>query len=76
VRLLITVLMIVVSRRRADLRLLAFDDTDARICFWWLAVYFAVIPLSPFLIWLVERLGFERDTALGAALALGLSITT
>src|SRR5215831_722865 len=75
-RLLITVLMIVVSPKRADLRLLAFDDTDARISFWWLAVYFAVIPLSPFLIWLVERLGFVHDTVLGAALALGLSITT
>ena len=74
-RLLITVLMIVVSPQRADLRLLAFDDTDARICFSWLAVYFAVIPLSPFLIWLVERLGFGHDTVLGAALVLGLSVT-
>src|SRR6516165_7188599 len=49
-RLLIAILMIVVSPRRADLRLLAFDDTDARICFSWVAVYFAVIQLSPFLI--------------------------
>jgi small-conductance mechanosensitive channel len=74
-RLLITVLLIVVSPQRADLRLLAFDDTDARICFRWLAVYFAVIPLSSFLIWLVERLGFGHDTVIGAALALGLPIT-
>jgi moderate conductance mechanosensitive channel len=74
-RLLITALMLVLSPRRADLRLLAIDDTDARICFRWLAVYFAVIPLSPFLIWLVERLGFGHDTVIGAALALGLPIT-
>jgi hypothetical protein len=67
--------LIVVSPQRADLRLLAFDDTDARICFRWLAVYFAVIPLSSFLIWLVERLGFGHDTVIGAALALGLPIT-
>ena len=74
-RLLIIVLMIVVSPQRVDLRLLAFNDTDARICFRWLAVYFAVIPLSSFLIWLVERLGFGHDTVIGAALALGLPIT-
>jgi moderate conductance mechanosensitive channel len=74
-RLLITALMIVVSPQRADLRLLAIDDTDARICFRWLAVYFALIPLSSFLIWLVERLGFGHDTVIGAALALGLPIT-
>src|SRR5271156_871456 len=74
-RLLIIVLMIVVSPQRADLRLLAFDDTDARICFWWLAVYFAVISLSSILIWLVERLGFGHDTVIGAALAGGVPIT-
>jgi hypothetical protein len=73
-RLLITALMIVVSPQRADLRVLAIDDSDARICFWWLAVYFAVISLSSILIWLVERLGFGHDTVSGAALALGLPI--
>jgi hypothetical protein len=32
-RLLIIILMIVTSPQRADLRLLAIDDTDARVCF-------------------------------------------
>ena len=75
-RLLITVLMIVVSPKRADLRVFAIDDTDARVCFRWVAVYLAVSPLTNFLIWLVERLGFGHDAVFGAALPLGLLITT
>lgn len=74
-RLLITVLMIVVSPKRADLRLLAIDDTDARVCFRWVAVYLAVSPLTNFLIWLVERLGFGQDAAFGVLVVLGLLIT-
>ena len=75
-RLLIIVLLIVVSPQRADLRLLAIDDTDAWVCFRWVAVYLAVSPLcSSFLIWLVERLGFGHDAVFGAVLALGLLIT-
>lgn len=49
-RLLITMLLIVVSPQRSDLRLLAIDDTDARVCFRWVAVYLAVGPLYSFLI--------------------------
>jgi hypothetical protein len=47
-RLLVTVLLVVLSPRRADLRLLAIDDADARVCFRWVAVYLALIPLYPF----------------------------
>lgn len=36
-RRLITVLLIVVSPQRSDLRLLAIDDTDAQVCFRWVA---------------------------------------
>ena len=74
-RLLIIILMIVVSPQRADLRLLAIDDTDARVCFRWLAVYLTINPFNVFLVWLVERLGLEHDAVFGAALALGLPIT-
>ena len=74
-RLLITVLLIVLSPRRADLRLLAIDDADARVCFRWVAVYLAVIPLYPFLIWVIERLGFGHDAIFGVTLFLGLAIT-
>jgi small-conductance mechanosensitive channel len=73
-RLLITVLLIVMSKR-ADLRLLSIDDTDARVCFRWVAVYLAVIPLYPFLIWVIERLGFGHDAIFGVTLFLGLAIT-
>jgi len=74
-RFLITVLLIVLSPRRADLGLLAIDDADARLCFRWVAVYLAVSPLYSFLIWLVERLGFGYGAVVGAALVLGLAIT-
>jgi small-conductance mechanosensitive channel len=74
-RLLITVLLTVLSPRRADLRLLAIDDADARACFRWVAVYLAVIPLYPFLIWVIERLGFGHDAVFGVTLFLGLGIT-
>jgi small-conductance mechanosensitive channel len=74
-RLLITVLLIVLSPRRADLRLLAIDDADARVCFRWVAVYLVVIPLYPFLIWVIERLGFGHDAIFGVTLFLGLAIT-
>jgi moderate conductance mechanosensitive channel len=74
-RLLIIVLLSVVSPQRADLRLLAIDDTDARVCFRWVAVYLAVGPMYSFLIWLVEQLGFGHDAVSGAALPLGLLIT-
>jgi len=74
-RLLITVLLIVLSPRRADLRLLPIDDADARVCFRWVAVYLAVIPLYPFLMWVIERLGFGHDAVFGVTLFLGLAIT-
>jgi len=74
-RLLITVLLIVLSPRRADLRLLAIDDADAGVCFRWVAVYLAVIPFYPFLIWVIERLDFGHDTVFGVTLFLGLAIT-
>jgi len=74
-RLLIIILMIVVSPQRSDLRLLAIDDSDARICFRWLAVYLTINPFNVFLIWLVERLGFGHGAVFGAALTLGLPIT-
>src|SRR5215831_13407560 len=74
-RLLITVLLIVLSPRRADLRMLPIDDADARACFRWVGVYLAVIPLYPFVIWVIERLGFEHDAIFGVTLFLGLAIT-
>lgn len=74
-RFSILLLLIVVSPYRPDLRLLAIDTADARVCSRWLAVYLAVNPLNVFLIWLVERLGFGQETVFGAALALGVVIT-
>jgi moderate conductance mechanosensitive channel len=74
-RLLVTFLLIVLSPRRADLRLLAIDDADAHVCFRWVAAYAAVSPLYSFLIWLVERLGFGHSAVFGAALTLGLAET-
>jgi len=74
-RLLIIILMIVTSPQRADLRLLAIDDTDARVCFRWIAVYLLVNPFNVFLVWLVERLGFGHDAVFGVAFALGLLVT-
>ena len=74
-RLSIVVLIIVVSPHRSDLRLLAIDDGDARICSRWFAVYLTVAPFNFFLIRLVEQLGFEHEAVFGAALTSGLIIT-
>src|SRR5499427_6900062 len=74
-RLSIVLLTIVVSPRRSDLRLLAIDDADARVCSRWFSVYLAVAPFNFFVVWLVERLGFGHDAVFGAATLLGLVIT-
>jgi small-conductance mechanosensitive channel len=74
-RLSIVLLIIVVSPRRSDLRLLAIADADARVCSRWFSVYLAVAPFNFFVVWLVERLGFGHDAVFGAALTLGLIIT-
>jgi len=58
-------LLIVVSPSRPNLRLLAIDDVDARTCWRWIAVYMAINPLAVFLIWFVERLGFDRAVVFG-----------
>ena len=74
-RLSIVLLVIVVSPRRSDLRLLAIDDADARVCSHWFSLYLAVAPFNFFVVWLVERLGFGQDAVFGAAMTLGLIIT-
>ena len=74
-RLSIVLLIIVVSPRRSDLRLLAIDDADARVCSRWFSVYLAVAPFNFFVVWLVERLGFGHAAVFGAATLLGLVIT-
>ena len=74
-RLSIVLLIIVVSPRRSDLRLLAIDDADARVCSRWFSVYLAVAPFNFFVVWLVERLGFGQDAVFAAAMTLGLIIT-
>jgi small-conductance mechanosensitive channel len=74
-RLSIVVLSIVLSPHRSDLRLLAIDDADARVCSRWFSVYLAVAPFNFFVVWLVERLGFGHEAVFGAALTLGLVIT-
>jgi moderate conductance mechanosensitive channel len=74
-RLAIILLIIIVSPSRSDLRLLAIDDGDARVCSRWFAVYLTVAPFNFFLIWLIERLGFGQDAVFGAAASLGLVIT-
>jgi small-conductance mechanosensitive channel len=74
-RLSIILLLIVLSPRRPDLRLLAIDDGDARACFRWLAGYLTMNPFNVFLIWLGERLGFAHEAVFGAAFAFGLVIT-
>jgi len=74
-RLSIVLLIIVASPRRSDLRLLAIDDADARVCSRWFSVYLAVAPFNFFVVWLVERLGFGQEAVFGAALTLGLVIT-
>jgi small-conductance mechanosensitive channel len=74
-RAAIIILLVVVSPRRPDLRLLAIDDADARTCSRWLAPYLMVSPFNVFAIGLCERLGFVHDAVFGAALALGLAVT-
>jgi moderate conductance mechanosensitive channel len=74
-RVSIVLLTIVVSPRRPDLRLLAIDDADARVCSRWFSVYLAAAPLNVFVVWFVERLGFGQEAVFGAALSLGLAIT-
>jgi moderate conductance mechanosensitive channel len=74
-RLAIVLLIIIVSPRRSDLRLLAIDDGDARVCSRWFSVYLTVAPFNFFLIWLVERLGFGQEAVFGAAASFGLIIT-
>jgi small-conductance mechanosensitive channel len=74
-RLSIVLLSIVLSPHRSDLRLLAIDDADARICSRWFWVYLTVAPFNFFFVWLVERLGFSQAAVFGAALTLGLVIT-
>ncbi len=74
-RLSIVLLIIIVSPRRSDLRLLAIDDGDARVCSRWFAVYLTVAPFNFFLIWLIEQLGFGQEAVFGAAATLGLVIT-
>src|SRR4029077_3531513 len=74
-RVSIVLLTIVVSPRRPDLRLLAIDDADARVCSRWFSVYLAAAPVHVFVVWLVERLGFGQEAVFGAALTLGLVIT-
>ena len=74
-RVSIVLLTIVVSPHRPDLRLLAIDDADARVCSRWFSVYLAAAPLNVFVVWFVERLGFGQDAVFGAALSLGLIIT-
>jgi small-conductance mechanosensitive channel len=74
-RLSIVLLSIVLSPHRSDLRLLAIDDVDARICSRWFSVYLTVAPFNFFVVWLIERLGFGQEAVFGAALTLGLAIT-
>jgi len=74
-RLSIVLLSIVLSPHRSDLRLLAIDDADARICSRWFWVYLTVAPFNFFVVWLVERLGFGHEAVFGAALLPGLVIT-
>jgi len=74
-RLSIILLMIVVAPRRPDLRLLAIDDVDARVCSRWFSVYLAVAPLNFFVVGLVERLGLGQQAVFAAALLPGTAIT-
>ena len=74
-RLSIVVLTIVLSPRRSDLRLLAIDDGDARVCSRWFSVYLTVAPFNFFVVWLVERLGLGQEAVFGAAVTLGGVIT-
>jgi small-conductance mechanosensitive channel len=75
-RLSIVVLMFVVSPQRPDLRLMAIDDADARVCVRWLTVYLMVNPFYPFLVGLVERMGLGQEAVFSAALPIGLAVTS
>jgi moderate conductance mechanosensitive channel len=74
-RLLMIALVTVVSPYRADLRLLAIEDADAFTCWRWITVYLAINPLVVFLIWFVERLGFDHAAVYGLAFVTGLAAT-
>jgi moderate conductance mechanosensitive channel len=74
-RLLMIALLTVVSPYRPDLRLLAIGDADAFTCWRRIAVYLAANPLVVFLIWLVERLGFDHGVVFGAAIITGFVVT-
>jgi hypothetical protein len=74
-RLSIIALIVVFAARRPDLRLLAIDDDDARVCSRWIAVYAAIGPLNLFLVWLVARIGAAQEAVFGAALVFGLLVT-
>ena len=74
-RLSIVLLIIVLSPYRSDLRLVALDDRDARVCSRWFAVYLTVAPFNFFLIQLIEQLGFGQEAVFGAAFSFGLVIT-
>jgi hypothetical protein len=69
----ILVLLVVVSRRRPDLRLVDIDDADARTCSQWLAPYLMVSPFIVFAICLCEGLGFPHDQVFAAAVTLGFA---
>jgi moderate conductance mechanosensitive channel len=75
-RIAIAALVIVLSPRRGDLRLLGIDDGDARRCMVWLGLYATVTPLNYILLWLVERIRFPHAVVFGAALVLSLVVTT
>jgi small-conductance mechanosensitive channel len=75
-RIAITVLIIVFSPRRGDLRLLRIDDGDARRCMHWLGLYATVSPLNYCFLWLIERTGLPHAAVFGAALILSLTVTT
>ena len=74
-RLSIVLLTIVLSPRRSDLRLLAIDDGDARVCSRWFSVYLTIGPFNVFFVWLIERLGLGQEAVFGGALTLGIVIT-
>jgi len=74
-RLSIVLLTIVLSPRRSDLRLLAIDDGDARVCSRWFSVYLTIGPLNIFFVWLIERLGLGQEAVFAGALTLGIVVT-
>lgn len=74
-RFAIAALVIVLSPRQADLRLLRIDDAGAARCMGWLGVYATIAPFDYCLIWLVERVGFSHSVVFGAASLLGTATT-